>query len=534
MRRLVALAALLPVLVFPSASLAAEDHCHPIVVVHQSAQGTSARSGSMTLLDHDTFEVTGTVSLAMQPRPMGFDATGNWLIVLGQSVAREGTGESTRPWRLFLVDIRSGKARDLGDVGLPPVGFALSAETNRAFLLGGDKKKGGLLTVVDLAEQKVLRRLPAPAGRPTAILGPGSKVLFAEFGYGEARPGDPDPRMLVFDAATLEVLADQALDPSPRRPVMSLDESFVYVASAGRTGEKPVDGGLFVFDAKTGRLAAKIATGPGTKAVAPDPDHGLEWVVSTGGGDGTGMLTAVRGDQAAGRIPLSVGYGNVFPVPGGDMVLVMGRNAVHGVHAVSLEKVRSWALDFEPAYAVIDTARGRAWISAGYGPDFAAVDLASDRVLARLRAGGPDAAGKYPAEPGSLVMTMNPDGKRVFLANTRTDDVTVVNAETLAIEEIVATGGRTDSVLLSPGGACVYVVGEDALVRIDRDTLEAVRQCALAARSGLAGVVNVHDGVAVVPQASAVEFIALDDGRSLGRREFGQPVDYVFVASPEK
>lgn len=514
-------------------TLAAEDSCHPIVIVHQSSEGTAARSGNLTLMDHDSFEVMRKVDLPMQPRPMGFDATGKRLIVLGQSTARATTGQSTRPWKLYLIDVSSGTVEDLGEVGLPPIGFALSLETNQAFLLGETKKRAGILTVVDLSVEKVITRLPTPPGRPTAILGPDSSKLFAEFAYGEARPGDPDPRMLVIDTATLETVADQALDPSPRRPVLGHDGEFVYVASAGKVDpDRPQEGALFLFDAESGRLAAKIATGPGTRAITQDPEHGLVWAVSAGSSAGSGVLTVVRGAATVGRAEMSVGYGGVFPVPAKDMVLVMGKKEVHGVSSESFGKIRNWKLDFEPAYAVFDTDRDRAWISAGYGPDFAAIDLGSDKILARHMAGSPGARGRYPAEPGSLVMTISPDKEHVFLANTRTDDVTVVNAETMAIEETIATGGRTDSVLLSPSGSCLYVVAEDALVRIDRETHEAVTQCALAARSGVAGLVNVHDGVALVPQESAVEFIALEDGRSLGRRVFDKPVDYVFVASP--
>lgn len=529
------LSALMSIAFVPAFAEVSAGH-HPIVVVHQAPEGASARSGAITLLDHDTFAVLRTVNFPMQPRPMGYDATGKVLVVLGQSTARQLTGASTRPWKLFLVAVDTGKVRDLGEVGLPPVGFAYAPEQNRAYLLGqGRKRAEGSLTVVDLGGGMVMRRIPTPRGRPHAVLGPGSRVLFAVYGYGETGANDPEPKMVVYDAGTLEKVAEQALDPSPRRPVPSADGAYVYVACAGRTGaEGAADGALFVFDAATGRLAAKIATGPGTRAITQDPDPSLVWSVATGSKPSEGTVLAVRGAQVESRIAVPVGYGNMYPVPGGKSVLVMGSRAVVEIGTDPIEKVRMWALDFEPAYVTFDPARNRAWVAAGYGSDYAVLDLAKGEVLIQATAGRSDSAGTYAAEPGSLVMTMSPDGKRVFLANTRTDDVTVVDAETNRVEEVVATGGRTDSVLVAPGGSCLYVVAGDALVRIDAETHEAVRKCALAVRSGLAGVVNVHDGVAVVPQASGVEFVALDDGRTVAKREFEKPVDYIFVASPER
>ncbi len=529
------LSAFLSIAAVPAVAEVSAAH-HPIVVVHQAPEGASARSGAITLLDHDTFEVLRTVKFPMQPRPMGYDQTGKVLVVLGQSTARQLTGASTRPWKIFLVAVDTGKVRDLGEIGLPPIGFAYSPERNRAYLLGqGRKKVEGSLTVVDLGGGMVVRRIPTPHGRPHAVFGPGSRLLFAEFGYGETGPNDPEPKLVVYDATTLEKIAEQVLDPSPRRPVWSADGAHVYIACAGRTGAKEsAEGALFVFDAATGRLAAKIATGPGTKPITQDPDPSLVWAVATGSKPSDGTVLAVRGTRVESRLAVPMGYGNVYPVPGGKSILVMGSRAVVEIGSDPVEKIRTWALDFEPAYVTFDPTRNRAWVAAGYGSDWAVLDLGTGEVLTQATAGRSETAGTYAAEPGSLVMTMSKDGKRVFLANTRTDDVTVVDAETIRIEEVVATGGRTDSVLVAPGGSCVYVVAGDTFVRIDPETHEAVRKCAMAVRSGLAGVVNVHDGVAVVPQESGVEFVALDDGRTVAKREFEKPVDYIFVASPER
>jgi YVTN family beta-propeller protein len=82
-----------------------------------------------------------------------------------------------------------------------------------------------------------------------------------------------------------------------------------------------------------------------------------------------------------------------------------------------------------------------------------------------------DVVGKIPVGDGPDGITVTPDGKSVFVANSRTGDLTVIDVETLQVQITIPVGKMPFGVTVSPNGNQVFVVnaGSRTLTALSAD-----------------------------------------------------------------
>ena len=315
---------------------------------------------------------------------------GGTLVVLNKSEATAS-----------LLDLASGTAVGTVPTGQGPHEAAASPDgrTVVATNYGTREQPGSSLTVIDVAEARVVRRIDLGAGRRP------HGVLFL------------DARRVLVTAEGSKALLVVSVDEGVVGPVIETAQEVSHMVAATPDGKRAFvanigSGTVTAIDLAAGRVLAQIATGKGAEGVAVAPGGAEVWVTNREA-DSVSVVDAsslkVVGEIEAPSFPIRVAF-----TPDGRQALV----------------------------------------SCARTGDVAVFDSAGRRELRRLRAGlvpPPGAANLLGFAGGVPVgIVVEPSGARAFVAHTNADAVAVFDLATGALVATLKAGREPDGMAFTP------------------------------------------------------------------------------------
>lgn len=327
------------------------------------------------------------VKAAAAPAPRGT------LVVLNKA---EGTAS--------LIDLSRGKVAATLPTGEGPHEVAIHPDGQRAVVTNyGAQRPGSTLTVLDLRARKVERTLSLGAlRRPHGIqFLPGGRQLLVT--------AEDSRALAVIDFASGKVVRTIPTGQEVSHMVAaSPDGKRAYVANIG-------SGTLTAIDLAAGKVLRHIATGAGTEGVAVSPDGKSVWVTAREA-DTIAVVDAARLEVVA-RLPAAS-----FPIrvqltddgrwavvscaKTGEVRLFDAARRAEVAHLAvpapsASGKGRLFGDRFGkspvPIGIVLPPGAGRAYVASAHADEVIAIDLATRKVVARLRAGRePDGLGWSP------------------------------------------------------------------------------------------------------------------------------------------
>jgi DNA-binding beta-propeller fold protein YncE len=197
---------------------------------------------------------------------------------LGRGYASNGRGNS-----ITEFDYRTLKVlREVPDPGSDPDAILYEPTHHRLYAFNGHSKDA---TVYDAGSMAVIARIPLPGGPEFAVDGGDGRVYVnIENDRGQ---------LVVIEAATGSVVATWALEGCESPTGLAID------ATRHRLFSVCANQVMAVTDSTTGRAVARVPIGLHPDAAAYDARHGLAF-----SSNGAGTLTIVRADEAS-RYPVA-------------------------------------------------------------------------------------------------------------------------------------------------------------------------------------------------------------------------------------
>ena len=370
------------------------------------------------------------------------------------------------------------------------------------------------LVTVNLADGKVLGRL-ALARQPLAYLltkdGATALVLYAQ--RMEKRVQTAPTELEFINVAQQSVAGKITLDGAPDLPVLAPTGDYLYLIERGQPSPKPdknVAGRIHVISLKGMKEETILDAGTDPRGVLADEAAGQTLLLSSGApikGEKKvdGELRVIRG--AALAKVLKVGYAPEFIrlSPDRKRLYVICWSEFAAIDYQSLSETGRLAhvgsiseLAFAPdgklGFAlhpassklsifdlgamrpVADVTTGRAGIKFAKNLGAAALTAASvagayGQAYNMASTTGGYGYGYYhvfTVAPANTQIAVKPDGAFVYVLNSQTNDVTVVNTATSTVVDKIAAGGRR--LQLFTGAGVLGVVGRNSLHRVDTGT----------------------------------------------------------------
>src|SRR5882724_1990285 len=219
-----------------------------------------------------------------------------------------------------------------------------------------------------------------------------------------------------------------------------------------------------------------------------------------------GLSATVAGAASPGRIYISNEDGGDVAVLDGSTEAVVARIAV-GKRPRGLKVSR----DGKHLYVALSGSP-----KAGPGVDESTLpprDHAADGIgVVDLASGKPVKV--HPSGQDPEAFDQSPDGKRLYIANEETAELSVLDLATGKVVRRVAVGEEPEGVSVRPDGKVVYVTceGENAVVAIDATTLEVLARIRTGPRPR--SIVFTQDGRLAFIAAELAASVTIADGRS--------------------
>lgn len=537
-------------------SAAAQTAPSRVLVLDQQAR-------SLTALALPSGRPEQTTALQGTPTTLLRTADGQRLLVLdpgeGRDEGDKGFKAKTRA-ALTIVDGRTLAVRGRVELGWGLVQpTMLSAGGDRLSVVGpgfqGRSPAESLareVVTVDLAAGTLMSRIELPR-RATAFLAtPDGRTAVVLSAREEPRKAPVLPAELRFlDLTVGTVTATVPLEGDPRGPVLSPDGQFLYLLDRGKPNDNPdknVNGRLHVVSIATRTVQGVSDVGSKPRGLVLD-DRGRQLFMLS---DGT-PIKGPANPQRPGELRVIRGAAPAAPiaVPSSPERLEVSADGawLYVISADALTKLTLPGLVASPPVSIgsiglVDTmiSRDGRRVYEVFGDYFSTVDAATGKSVgevrtgrtgkkmllaletglqmetARLNAENParrDGRSYYSYTEYTLreprgAMAIQPDGKAVYVLNSQTSDVTVVDAESGVLLEKIAAGGfvvkfmPTAGVALVPSSATVHVV--DLATRKKRadvvtDSQGQFNQAELSPDSKVA-VISGAGGVLVVDATS--------------------------------
>lgn len=361
------------------------------------------------------------------------------------------------------------------------------------------------LVTLELPSGRVAGRLPLP--RPaTAFIGtPDGKTAIVLSGNDKPRqtPALPAELRLV-DLATSTVAATLTLEGDPRDPVVSPDGKFVYVLDRGKPSgnpEKNVNGRLSVVSIDARKVDATLDAGSKPRGLVLD-EAGQQLLllsddVPVKGAERNGELRVIRGPAV--QPPIKVAKNPLFlrAAPKAQRLFAVGEVGVTVLELPGLKTLSSIATGYNPNEFAINPEGKRGFMLWTERDNVDVYDLEGGKKIDSVRTGRMSAlllnattaalateaskgAGQrtavrngqkyysyteYTLRDPTPTIAVHPSGNFAYVLNSRTRDVTIVDAtNATSVEKI---GGAGFDMQFLNGGAVLAILSDSVVRLID-------------------------------------------------------------------
>jgi YVTN family beta-propeller protein len=330
-------------------------------------------------------------------------------------------------------------------LGIVVAALAAPAEASRLYVSNED---GQSVTVLDADSATVIETI-AIGKRPRGLklTADGSRLFVAVSGLPKCPPSVPDEEcaklerdlkadgIAVVDTATRKVMQVLHAGSDPEQFALSRDGKRLFVANEDAAT-------LSVVDVAGGAVAQRVPVGREPEGVAVTPDG--RWVLITNESDNsvsiidTGTLEIVKSVQV-GKRPRDIAFtadGRTAYVSGEFDASVYRMTVPQGA---PVERVLELRKEARPMGVVLDSKRGRLYVTTGRGGTVAVIDSASHKLLAEVPVG---------TRPWGIALSQ--DGRWLYTANGPSDDVSVIDTSTLQVVRHIRVGRSPWGVVVGP------------------------------------------------------------------------------------
>jgi PQQ-dependent catabolism-associated beta-propeller protein len=279
----------------------------------------------------------------------------------------------------------------------------------------------------------------------------GSRLFVAVSGLPKCPPSVPDEEcakrerdlkadgIAVVDTSAHKLIKVLAAGSDPEQFAMSNDGKTLYVANE--------DVGLLsVVDVEKGKVIARVKVGQEPEGVALSPDG--RWVLVSNESDNsvsvidTGTLKVTR-TVTVGKRPRDMAF-----APDGDTVYVSGEldaslNRMTVKSNQPAQRLLQLREETRPMAVVLDSPRNRLYLSTGRGGTVAIIDATDAPRAVKLIKEVP--VGKRP-----WGIALSADGRHLYTANGPSNDVSVIDTQTLTEVKRIPVGRSPWGVVLGP------------------------------------------------------------------------------------
>jgi len=329
---------------------------------------------------------------------------------------------------------------------LPP-----SADAGRAYVSNED---GQSVTVIDTGTAKAKAKVIATIAvgkrpRGLKLSHDGLRLYAAVSGLPKCPPSTPDEEcaklerdlqadgIAVIDTASLKVLALLKADSDPEQFDLSADGRLLFISNEDAAQ-------VSVLDVRSGAIKARIPVGHEPEGVRISPNG--KWVLVTNESDNAVSVIDARTFKVLRSVSVGKRPRDVAFTPDGRLAYVSGefdaslyRMAIPGGEPV--ERLLELRKEARPMSVALDASKGRLYISTGRGGTVAVVAITGSKakVIADIPVG---------ARPWG--MALSTDGRRLYTANGPSNDVSVVDTQSLEVIAKIPVGRSPWGIALGP------------------------------------------------------------------------------------
>jgi YVTN family beta-propeller protein len=386
----------------------------------------------------------------------------------------------------------------------------------------------------------------------------------------------------------------QAVDQAERPAVRGPGGAFSYRLVGGdpeAKGGKDRPATIYVLRDSSQTVVDSISVGWRPTGLETDPATGRVIVCSQDTPKGKpGTLRAIRGREVVAQAPVSDAGPYNLVRASGDTMIVIAAKSLSKVDLAAGREIQRVDVGFSAGQVLLDTLATRAYVSDAYGSDVAALDLTSglklasvgtgrggvkfmkfmgaalanaamfagsmyqahtmavqNAQIASLAGGGGPAVGYgwapyYIAtvNPGRTQMHMRDDGAFLYVLNTQTNDVTVIDTKSLKSTAMVSAGGGCCSLMPSSKGKVLFVLRETAVTVFSTQSNQVARMIQIPIKKIVGGYTSYGTpGVDPARQRMLILYpkglmaLSLDDGSAVGSPPFlPRPQQILFLSEP--
>jgi YVTN family beta-propeller protein len=381
------------------------------------------------------------------------------------------------------------------------------------------------LVSLDLATGQVAARFAIEGAIDDFVGLPDGKTALAFAGRETPKNQPPiDAAVHFVDLESLKLVKTVTLKGDPGIPVVSPDGQFAYLLEVGKPDKKPeknINGRVQVVSLATREHVTNLDAGRDPRGLVLDKEGNQVFVLAEGepGMDKNevpGVLRVIRGAEEVAKVP--VGEEPLFlrVSPNRERLVVVSEKTLTHVDLPSLSRLgksvlkpagislmtdgggkstvkelaitrdgkRGYALyaassklgvlDLESNQLVASITTGRGGVKFGKFLGAVALTAASYAGASSAAAGSGGGVFFYQVHtvaPANTSLATTLDEKFVYVLNTNSNDVTVIDSGTKTVVTKIGVGGNANRLEMLPGGAFVAVnTGADTLHLIDTKT----------------------------------------------------------------
>jgi YVTN family beta-propeller protein len=376
----------------------------------------------------------------------------------------------------------------------------------------------GEIILTNVSSGQTLGRLALPRPPSNCLIskdGATAVLLFAQ----QNQKGSPlKPAELQFVSIEKQAIAGSiTLDGAPDMPLLSPDGKYVYLMEKGQPSNKPeknVNGRIQVIAMKEMKVAAILDAGSDPKGVLADDAAGQTLILSSGQPvkgekDVDGELRVLRGASISGLVKVGAAPRFIRFSPDRKRLYVLGWDDLTAIDYASLHELGRIHLSGSASELAVSPDGNRGFVLFPGSSKMSILDLQALKegasvttgrggikfaknlgAIAATAASATAAYGQaynmaatnggygfatyqiFTVAPANTSISVRPDGAFVYVLNSETNDVTIVDANTSSVVDKIAAGGQR--LLPLTNGGVLAVVARNTLHLIDTSSQKAL------------------------------------------------------------
>ncbi|MBI1207047.1 MAG: PQQ-dependent catabolism-associated beta-propeller protein [Azospirillum sp.] len=257
---------------------------------------------------------------------------------------------------------------------------------------------------------------------------------------------EKDNTISVVDAASMTVTGTIPVGRRPRGISLSQDQTKLYVC-AGDSDR------VEVVDLASGKITDSLPSGPDPELFVLAPDGRILYIAN----ENDNLVTAVDVTTKAVVAEIEVGVEpeGMAVSPDGSLLVATSETTsmAHFIDTKSHEIVDNVLVGSRPRVAQFSIDGKRVWVSSEVGGEVTVIDAATRAVLQVIRFAIPGVP-KEAIQPVGIALEA--DGKRAFVALGPANRVAQINQQSFAVERYYLVGQRVWNLAFSPDGGLLY------------------------------------------------------------------------------